>query len=99
MQVLQQSGFKPVAKNMSFQLSRNIPVDSPDIRQPAAQHDDIGVDDVDDHRKRPAQPVFKAPERGIGGGIASIGKRHDFRGLRSVTGGYRIASRSCTGTG
>ena len=39
-------------------------VQAPDVRHPAAEHDHIGVDDVDDARQRPRHPVLVALERG-----------------------------------
>ena len=57
-------------------LPGNVDVEALDIRHAAAQHDHVGIDDVDDVRQRSRQPVLVARQGGLARGIAA-GSRGD----------------------
>ena len=63
---------------MSAPQARHVCVKPVDVRQAAAQHDDIRIEDVDDLRQRARQAGFVALQRGFAVGIPGKRLLRDF---------------------
>ncbi len=66
---------------------RHATVPALDVRQPAAEHDDVRIDDVDDMRKRPREALLVSRERRFAARVAWFGAGDDR--LRRFAVAYR----------
>ena len=65
-----------------------------DVRQAAAEHDDVRVEDVDHVRQRARQAVLVARERRRAAGVARLRARDDLAAPSSALAGARRVSRA-----
>ena len=71
MDVAGQPGVETVAEDVGFDERRDGPVEAIDVGEAAAEHDDVGVEEVDDDGKNPAEAVLVAGE-GLDGGRVAV---------------------------
>ena len=77
----QDGGGIGVAEHMARDQRRQRLIQMIHVGQPAAEHDGIGIDQIDHRRQRPRQPVRMAIQRGLGPRIAGSGPRRQARGI------------------
>ena len=77
---------------MGFDEARQALVQFVDVRQPAAEHEGVGIDDVGDHRQAAAQPVEIAIEADHRLGVAGPGGGDDRLAGQGLAGAFGMVA-------
>src|SRR3546814_10254141 len=66
------------SSDLARQPPRQAAIKAVEVGKPAAEHQGIGIEDVDDAGKGTGETILVALERGQGGGFAGLGARCQF---------------------
>ena len=75
---------KNVRKNVWTATGRQVAVEALQVGEPAAEHDDLRIENVDDAGQRPSESRFVALQGCFAGGVAVFGAGGDFRDFQIV---------------